>query len=52
MSMLDNKKKMRHIYYMDRKWCFQRKWNIHVIGRGRDMGHPKPGFGAQGFGAL
>ena len=46
MSMLDNKNKTRHIYYMDKKWCFQRKWNIHVPGGGEEVGHQQPRFGA------
>ena len=46
MSILDNKKKTRHIYYMDEKWCFQRKQNIHVPGRGEEVDRQQPRFGA------
>ena len=46
MSNLDSEKNHRHIYYMDEKWCFQRKKNIHVLGGGEEVGHQQPRFGA------
>ena len=46
MSNVDNKNNHRHIYYMGVKWCFQRKWNIHVPGGGEEVGHQQPLFGA------
>ena len=42
MSNLDNKKNHRHIYYMDGKWCFQRKRNKHVPGGGEEVGRQQP----------
>ena len=46
MSISDNKKNQRHIYYMDGKLCFQRKKNIHVSGGGEEVGRQQPRFGA------
>ena len=46
MSISDNKKNQRHIYYMDGKWCFQIKRNVHVPGRGEEVGWQQPWFGA------
>ena len=46
MSNSDNKKNHRHIYYMDVKWCFQRKRNIHGPGRGEEVGQQKPRIGS------
>ena len=46
MSNSYNKKNLRHIYYMDKKWCFQRKRNIHVPSGGEDVGQKQPPVGA------
>ena len=46
MSNSDNKKNHRHIYYMDGKWCFQRKQNIRVPGGGEEVGQQQPCIGA------
>ena len=46
MSISDNKKNQKHIYYMDGTLCFQRKKNIHVPGRGEEVGRQQPCFGA------
>ena len=44
MSISDNKKNKRPIYYMDKKLCFQRKRNIHVPGGGEEVGRQQPRF--------
>ena len=45
MPNSDNKNNLRHIYYMDEKWCFQRKRNIHVPGGGEEVGQKQPRVG-------
>ena len=47
MSISNNKKNQRHIYYMDEKQCFQRKRNIHVPDEGEEVGRQQPRIGAR-----